>query len=53
MVSNIEYEVDVWNLEYERQLGKTWLARIYQLKGTGSFPTIVDVHGDNWSKLRV
>src|SRR5438874_1568343 len=48
MNNNIEYEVDVRDIEYQRQAGKAWLARIYQPKGTGPFPTIVDVHGGAW-----
>lgn len=28
MVSNIEYEVDVRDAEYQRQAGKAWLARV-------------------------
>jgi len=48
MISNIEYEVDMRDIEYQRQAGKAWLARIYQPKGTGPFPTIVDVHGGAW-----
>ena len=48
MVSNREFEVDVRDVEYQYQAGKAWLARIYQPKGTGPFPTIVDVHGGAW-----
>jgi len=48
MVNNIEYEVDERDVEYQRQAAKAWLARIYQPKGTGPFPTIVDVHGGAW-----
>jgi acetyl esterase len=48
MDNNIEYEVDARDMEYQRQAGKPWLARIYQPKGTGPFPTIVDVHGGAW-----
>lgn len=48
MASNDEFEVDVRDLEYQYQAGKPWLARIYQPKGTGPFPTIVDVHGGAW-----
>lgn len=43
-----EYEVDVRDVEYQRLEGKPWLARIYQPKGSGPFPTIVDVHGGAW-----
>src|SRR5947209_1024429 len=48
MVNSIQYEVDERDVEYQRQAGKAWLARIYQPKGTGPFPTIVDVHGGAW-----
>ena len=48
MATNIEYEVEERDVEYQRQAGKPWLARIYQPKGSGSFPTIVDVHGGAW-----
>ena len=34
MVSNIEYEVDVRDIEYQQQAGKARLGRIYQPKGT-------------------
>ena len=47
-MSNNEYEVDVRDIEYQRQGTKPWLARIYQPKGTGPFPTIVDGHGGAW-----
>jgi len=48
MVTHIEYEIDVRDVEYQRQAGKPWLARVYQPKGSGPFPTIVDVHGGAW-----
>ena len=48
MNNNIEYEIDERDIEYQRQADKAWLARIYQPKGTGPFPTIVDVHGGAW-----
>ena len=48
MNTNDEFEVDVRDVEYQQQAGKAWLARIYQPKGTGPFPTIVDVHGGAW-----
>ena len=48
VITNIEYEADVRDVEYQHQAGKAWLARIYQPKGTGSFPTIVDVYGGAW-----
>jgi len=48
MITNEEFEVDVRDVEYQQQAGKAWLARIYQPKGTGPFPAIVDVHGGAW-----
>src|SRR5437016_13371301 len=48
METNGKFEVDVRDVEYQQQAGKAWLARIYQPKGTGPFPTIVDVHGGAW-----
>lgn len=48
MDTNNKYEVDVRDVEYQQLAGKPWLARIYQPKGTGPFPTIVDVHGGAW-----
>jgi acetyl esterase len=48
MVNKTDYEIDERDIEYQRQAGKPWLARIYQPKGAGPFPTIVDVHGGAW-----
>jgi acetyl esterase len=48
MASDNEFEVDVRDVEYQRHAGKPWLVRIYQPKGMGPFPTIVDVHGGAW-----
>lgn len=48
MDTNNKYDVDVRDVEYQQLAGKPWLARVYQPKGTGPFPTIVDVHGGAW-----
>ena len=48
MNTNTEYEVVERDVEYQRQGGKPWLARVYQPKGNGPFPSIVDVHGGAW-----
>ena len=48
MNTNNKYEVEVRDVEYQKLAGKPWLARVYQPKGTGPFPTIVDVHGGAW-----
>src|SRR5512145_1765898 len=43
-----KFDVDERDVEYLRLAGKAWLARVYRPKGTGPFPTIVDVHGGAW-----
>ncbi len=48
MENHTKYEVDERDIEYQRLAGKPWLLRIYQPKGAGPFPTIVDVHGGAW-----
>ena len=48
MVNKTEYEIEERDVEYQRQGGKPWLARIYQPQGAGPFPTLVDVHGGAW-----
>jgi acetyl esterase/lipase len=48
MANNNQFEVDERDVEYQNLAGKPWLARIYRPKGTGPFPTIVDVHGGAW-----
>lgn len=48
METNGKFEVDERDVEYQSLAGKPWLARVYQPKGTGPFPTIVDVHGGAW-----
>ena len=48
METNGKFEVDVRDVEYQSLAGKPWLARIYQPKGAGPHPTIVDVHGGAW-----
>lgn len=48
MKNNTKYEVDERDIEYQRIAGKPWLVRLYQPRGTGPFPTIIDVHGGAW-----
>jgi acetyl esterase/lipase len=48
METNGQFEVDERDIEYQSLAGKPWLVRIYQPKGQGPFPTIVDVHGGAW-----
>jgi acetyl esterase/lipase len=48
MANNIEFEVEARDVEYQHQAGRAWFARVYQPKGTGPFPSIIDVHGGAW-----
>ena len=48
MATEQAFEVDVRDVEYQQQDGKPWLARVYQPKGPGPFPAMVDVHGGAW-----
>ncbi|HEU4340318.1 MAG TPA: alpha/beta hydrolase [Candidatus Binatia bacterium] len=48
METNGKFEVDERDVEYQSLAGKPWLARVYQPKGRGPFPAIVDVHGGAW-----
>jgi acetyl esterase/lipase len=48
MANHTAYEVEERDVEYQQLGGQPWLARIYQPKGSGPFPTIVDVHGGAW-----
>ncbi|HEU0167097.1 MAG TPA: alpha/beta hydrolase [Chloroflexota bacterium] len=48
MATTIDYEVSVQDVEFQQLGGKAWLARIYQPKGPGPFPTMLDAHGGAW-----
>jgi len=48
MSNNNTYDVEEQDVEYQRLAGKPWLARIYQPKGSGPFPILIDVHGGAW-----
>jgi acetyl esterase len=48
METNGKFEIDERDVEYQNLASKPWLARVYQPKGSGPFPTIVDVHGGAW-----
>ena len=44
------FDVRVFDVEYRRDDGHAWLARIYQPQGDGPFPALLDVHGGVWSR---
>ncbi len=48
MANQHEFAVDERDVEYQRLEGKPWLTRVYQPRGDGPFPTIVDMHGGAW-----
>jgi acetyl esterase len=45
VATTVAFEVDVSDVEYQPQ----WLARLYRPRGTGPFPTVIDVHGGAWN----
>ena len=45
MATTVAFEVDVSDVEYQ----PSQLARIYRPRGSGPFPTVVDVHGGAWN----
>src|SRR5919204_4670666 len=49
MATQVQFEVEVQDVEYQQQAGKPWLARVYRPVGPGPFPTVVDVHGGAWN----
>src|SRR3954451_6340601 len=45
------FELDVKDVEFRRNsAGRTLMARIYQPKGPGPFPTVLDLHGGAWNR---
>jgi acetyl esterase len=45
------FDVDVKDVELRRNpAGRMLMARIYQPKGTGPFPTVLDLHGGAWNR---
>lgn len=47
-MNTAKYEVNERDVEYQSVAGKPWQLRVYQPKGPGPFPTIIDVHGGAW-----
>jgi acetyl esterase len=42
-------EVDTHDIEYRHHDGTPLLARLYQPKGAGPFPAVIEVHGGAWA----
>jgi len=48
---NARFDLVVNEVELRRNsAGRTLMARIYQPKGTGPFPTVLDLHGGAWNR---
>jgi acetyl esterase/lipase len=46
-----KFELTVSEVEYRRNgAGRALMARIYQPKGQGPFPTMIDLHGGAWNR---
>jgi acetyl esterase len=43
------HEIDIRDLEYRRGEDGPLLARLYQPKGAGPFPALIEVHGGAWA----
>jgi acetyl esterase len=44
------FEINVSEVEFRRtSAGRVLMARVYQPKGTGPFPTVLDLHGGAWN----
>jgi acetyl esterase len=44
------FDLDLHEVEFRRTAaGRTLMARVYQPKGAGPFPTILDLHGGAWN----
>src|SRR5215213_2542923 len=44
------YEISIHETEYRRSpKGRPLVARVYQPKGTGPFPVLLDLHGGAWN----
>jgi acetyl esterase/lipase len=44
------FEIDVRDVEFRRtRAGRLLVARVYQPKGPGPFPTVLDLHGGAWN----
>ncbi len=46
-----DYEVEVEDVEYQRQAGEPLLARVYRPRGVAAPVAILDVHGGAWSQM--
>lgn len=43
------FEVTSRDVEYRNDGSRSWLARVYQPRGSGPFPVLMEVHGGAWN----
>ena len=48
MAADMHHSVAIEDLEYQRQGGRAFLARLYRPSGPGPFPASLQVHGGAW-----
>jgi acetyl esterase len=48
--STQRFEVETSDVEYRRDQNGSWQATIYQPRGSGPFPALLDVHGGAWNR---
>jgi acetyl esterase/lipase len=46
---NATFDIESSDVEYRRDGGQVWLARVIKPRGIGPFPTLLDVHGGAWA----
>ena len=46
---NATFDIESTDVEYRRDGGQVWLARVIKPRGIGPFPTLLDVHGGAWA----
>ena len=44
-----QFEIKVSDVEFRRAPARTLMARVYQPRGAGPFPTLLDLHGGAWN----
>ncbi len=43
------YDVDSRDVVYRSDADRSWLARVYQPRGEGPFPALIEIHGGAWT----
>ncbi|MBV9863424.1 MAG: alpha/beta hydrolase [Alphaproteobacteria bacterium] len=48
VATDTRHQVQIEDIEYQRQGGRALLARLYRPSGTGPFPAVLQIHGGAW-----